>query len=84
MKKSEKHNRRKFLSLGLLSGAALLSPLVKAESLQSEKNEETVMLLTPDGKLVEVKKSIVQGAKSGSKVSNQDILKWSNRTKTDK
>ena len=78
MNKSEKHNRRKFLSLGLLGGAAILAAEAKAESLQPTTNdEETVMLLTPDGKLVKVKKSIVQGAKSGSKVSNQDILQWS-------
>ena len=78
MKKSEKHNRRKFLTLGLLSGAAMIAAEVTAEPLQPTTNdEETVMLLTPDGKLVKVKKSIVQGARSGSKVSNQDILQWS-------
>ncbi len=83
MKKNEKHNRRKFLSLGLLTGAAMLTQSVKAESLESAANKEgTVMLLTPDGKLVEVKKSIVQKAKSGSKASYQEILKWTNLPKT--
>ncbi len=82
MKKSEKHNRRKFLSLGLLSGAALFAPIGKAESPQSVNDEETVMLLTSDGKLVAVKKSLVQGAKSGSKVSNQEILNWTNLPKS--
>lgn len=77
MKKSDKQNRRKFLSLGLLSGAALLTQNVKAESPEpAMEKEETVMLLTPDGKLVEVRKNVVQKAKSGSKASNQDILKW--------
>jgi hypothetical protein len=82
MKKPEKHNRRKFLSLGLLTGAVLLTPDAQAQSLEAAIPEETVMLLTPDGKLVEVKKSIVQGAKSGSKVSNQEILTWVNPPKT--
>jgi hypothetical protein len=83
MKKSEKHSRRKFLSLGFLTGAVMLAPDVKAQSPESATaDEETVMLLTPDGKLVEVKKSIVQGAKSGSKVSNQEILTWANPPKT--
>ncbi len=79
MKKSEKHNRRKFLSLGLLTGGAMLTPVVNSQALESATPEEdTVILLTLDGKLVEVKKSIVQGAKSGTKVSNQEILKWTN------
>jgi hypothetical protein len=83
MKMKEKHNRRKFLSLGLLAGAAMLAPGVQAESLESNSgNEETVMLLTPDGKLVKVKKSVVQKAKSGTKASNQEILKWTNPPKT--
>jgi len=85
MKKSEKHNRRKFLSLGLLTGAAMLAPVVNAEALESATPEEdTVMLLTPDGKLVAVKKSIVQQAKSGKKVSNQDILTWTSLPKAKK
>jgi hypothetical protein len=82
MKKSEKHNRRKFFSLGFLTGAVMLASDVNAEpSESSTPDEETVMLLTPDGKLVEVKKSIVQGAKSGSKVSNEEILNWTNAPK---
>ena len=83
MKEKEKHNRRKFLSLGFLTGAAMLAPVVtRAES--QEKNldeEEMVMLLTPDGKLVKVKKSIVGKAKSGNKVSNQEILEWAKQPK---
>lgn len=80
MKKNEKHNRRKFLSLSLLTGPAMMTHDVKAES--KAINEETVMLLTPDGKLVEVKRNIVQKAKSGGKVTNQEILKWINPSKT--
>ena len=61
----------------------MLASAVKAESSESSTpDEETVMLLTPDGKLVEVKKSIVQSAKSGNKVSNQEILTWANPLKT--
>lgn len=80
MKKDEKQNRRKFLSLGLLSGAAIFTQTVQAEPIP-ESPEETVMLLTADGKLVEVKKSTVQKAKSGNKVSNQEILKWTSPSK---
>lgn len=81
MKKSEKQNRRKFLSLGLLSGVALLTQEGKAQSQESSANdEESVMLLTSDGKLVEVKKSIIQKGKLG-KVTNQEILNWTNTPK---
>lgn len=81
MKKDEKQNRRKFLSLGLLSGAAIFTQSVQAEA-SPAKEEETMMLLTADGKLVEVKKSTIQKARSGNKVSNQEILKWTNPPKT--
>lgn len=40
MKKSEKHNRRKFLSLGFLTGAVMLAPGVKAQSLESATPDE--------------------------------------------
>lgn len=81
MKKDDKQNRRKFLSLGLLSGAAMLAQSVQAEP-NPIKDDATIMLLTADGKLVEVKKSTVQKAKSGNKASNQEILKWSTPSKT--
>lgn len=82
MKKNDKHNRRKFFSLGLLTGAAFMSPTLQAEPAEPiVNNEETVKLLTPDGKLVEVKKSVVENARSGSKVSNQEILNWTNSKK---
>ncbi len=74
MSKSEKQNRRKFLSLGFLTGAAMLTQQVNAESVNDK--EETIQLLTSDGRLVEVKKSIVQNVKSGKKVSNHEILNW--------
>lgn len=82
MNKNEKQNRRKFLSLGLLTGAAMITQQVKAESIDSTKNADTIVLLTPDGKLVEVQKSIVQTAKSGSKATNQEILKWTKASNT--
>lgn len=80
MKNNEKYNRKKFLSLGFLSGAALLTQLAKAESLSSA-DEETIKMLTPDGVLVEVKKSVVNKEKTGHKVSNQEILNWTNTPK---
>lgn len=37
---------------------------------------ETVKMLTPDGKLVEVDKRLLESAGKRQKVSNKDILDW--------
>jgi hypothetical protein len=37
---------------------------------------EKVKLLTPDGKLVEVDKAVVQAASQNKKASNKDIYDW--------
>ncbi len=37
---------------------------------------ETVKMLTPDGKLVEVPKDILQKALQGKKASNKEIFDW--------
>jgi hypothetical protein len=65
MKTKPTNNRRDFLKLF-------------TKPVQASIENEKIMLLTPDGKLVEVDKQIVLQAKSGSKVSNQEILTWSN------
>ncbi len=57
-------SRRWFLSLGLFSS-------------DKKAAEETVKMLTADGKLVEVKKSIVDAA-SKEKAGNKEILGWMN------
>jgi hypothetical protein len=65
--------RRKFLSLSLLGGAGML--VGKAVDAQTPaESSETVKMLTPDGKLVEVdKKAFVTINKNAS---NQDVLNW--------
>ena len=62
----------------MMAADAQTKPLDPSEG----SNEDTVKLLTPDGKLVEVKRSVVRDARSGGKVSNQEILKWTNSSKT--
>ncbi len=37
---------------------------------------EKVKMLTPDGKLVEVDKAMLDKARQGKKASNTDILQW--------
>lgn len=82
-KSNEPGTRRKFLSLGLLSGAALLT--TKAEAMASlTDDEEKVTMLTSDGKLVEVSKKVLATNADRQKASNQDILNWADTTKNTK
>lgn len=82
MKQNLKDNssRRRFLSLGLLSGAALLTQ--KADAMASvTDDDEKVSMLTADGRLVEVSKKLVQQSTSREKAKNEDILNWTERAK---
>jgi hypothetical protein len=38
--------------------------------------KEKVKMLTPDGKLVEIDKAMLEKARQGKKASNGDILHW--------
>lgn len=82
MEKNEKDKtaRRKFLALGLLGGASLFTQKAAAMTPLSEEDEK-VSMLTPDGKLVEVSKKIVDQSAQRGKATNKDILNWSEKTK---
>ena len=45
-------------------------------SLISKKETAKIKMLTPDGKLVEVDKDIVDASVNRQKASSQDIFKW--------
>ncbi|HLF63202.1 MAG TPA: hypothetical protein VI603_05605 [Saprospiraceae bacterium] len=78
MKKTPTTNRtrRRFLSLCLLGGAALNTPEVEAQ-VPDPEDSETMQMLTPDGKLVEVTKQTIAQSENRNKASNEDILTWS-------
>ena len=82
MKQNPKENssRRKFLSFGLLSGAGLVTQKVEAMA-PGLVDDEKVKMLTADGKLVEVSKSLIQQSSNGEKAKNKDILNWSDTAK---
>ncbi len=82
MKQNPKDNssRRKFLSFGLISGAALVTQKVEAMA-SGLVDDEKVKMLTADGKLVEVSKSLLQQSSNGEKAKNKDILNWSDTAK---
>ena len=77
-KSTDAGSRRRFLSLGLLGGAGLLTQKVEAMTSVPEE-EETVSMLTADGKLVQVSKKVFEQTKGvvKDKTRNEDILNWS-------
>ena len=83
-KSSDGSNRRKFLSLSLLGGAGLIAQKASA-MVPIQPEEETVSMLTPDGKLVQVNKHILDKSQDRQRAGNKDILDWTNtQTKTEK
>lgn len=61
-------SRRSFLTLGLFKKN-------NTESTKTTTGAEMVKMLTPDGKLVEVRKDVVEAA-AKQKANNQEILNW--------
>lgn len=70
--KDKPTNRRDFLKKGFLAAAAATAAPLAA---QASSGGETVKMLTPDGKLVEVDKSVLARAPK-KKVTNKEILEW--------
>jgi hypothetical protein len=68
-KKAENKSRRSFLSL-LLSGKS------EGSSTLDHVKRETVKMLTADGKVVEVEKSILDKATNNQKATNKEIYQW--------
>ena len=66
--------RRSFLSNLFKGGAAvLIAPgILKADPVPTE----TIKLLTPDGKLIEIDKSHIEGTVTSQRASNEEVLKW--------
>jgi hypothetical protein len=69
-------DRRKLLiwSAALLSGLSLFR-----WRMPKEKQTETVKMLTRDGKLVEIDKTLLQGKKV--KINDKELLSWVNKKK---
>ena len=80
-KSSTRPTRRSFLSWGLLGGAGLLTSKAEAMIPTTEDDQETVQMLTPDGKLVEVSKRVLAQSTDRQKATNKDILDWSKTVK---
>jgi len=77
MKKDQKKSlpsRRYFLTLAAFAFGTGMAG--KAQKKEAAPKGETVKMLTPDGKLVEVDKSVLDKAQNRKKASNKDILAW--------
>ncbi len=72
--KEKATNRRDFLKKGLLAAAAVTAVPLAAEA-TPKATGETIKMLTPDGKLVEVSKAVVSKAPK-KKVNSKEILEW--------
>ncbi len=68
-KKPTDKSRRWFLTGGLLDRA---------------KKKEMVKMLTADGKLVEIEKSLLDAIATRQRASNQEIYKWMDNPSKDK
>ena len=64
-KKTTDQSRRRFFSL-----------LMGENQKPSAESGEKIKMLTADGKLVEVDKSVYEKVSAGKKASNKDILNW--------
>jgi hypothetical protein len=71
----EKNSRRQFLTFGLGKDAQQNKTETSVES-NSNSNSDTIPMLTADGKLVEISKSVLERVKR-EKATNRDILNWS-------
>lgn len=73
-KKKMHHSRRKFLSLGFLTGAGMIAGKASAQSIP--ETGETVKMLTKDGKIVEVDKSVLTLSAEKRQATKKDVLRW--------
>lgn len=69
-KKPASNSRRKFLSLFSIT--------------ENKSTTEKVKLLTADGKLMEVDKSVLEKVATKRKASNKEILNWMNNPSKEK
>lgn len=72
-----KKKRRDFITIILAAGASigLLSSFNKSSK---NKNTEKIKMLTTDGKLVEIDKSMIEKEITTSRASNKEVLEWMN------
>lgn len=79
MSPEEKNNRRVLLKSFLIAGGGLGAASLLSNSQQT--NEEKIKMLTADGKLVEVSKSVIEKNAGPRKASDKEVLEWMNKNR---
>ncbi|HCS19343.1 MAG TPA: hypothetical protein DIW47_02075 [Bacteroidetes bacterium] len=74
-------SRKKILVWGAAALASLsVFPFLTFRALKKEepaaKEEETIKMLTEDGKLVEINKNMLAQTPTGTKISHDELLTW--------
>ena len=64
--------RRQFLAFGFSSKK-------NNDTFRENENQEVVKMLTKDGRLVEVNKSVLQKAENRKSATANDLMKWINK-----
>ena len=72
--KSDQHSRRKFISVGVLAGAGMITGPSTVQSVL--ESGETIKMLTRDGKLVEVDKALLHPQTLKKYAGKRDVLNW--------
>ena len=73
-------SRRIFLNRSVIAGVAAFLGLSYFKRVDSN-SQETVKMLTSDGKLVEIERKYLPD-KRGKKISNRELLEWKSKCKS--
>jgi hypothetical protein len=75
MSAKKKYNRRLFINSVITAGtaAAVITPLIPD---LKPKAMDKVKMLTPDGKLVEVDRSVIEKATGSKKATDKEVFEW--------
>jgi hypothetical protein len=75
MNNKEKNNRRNFLK-NFFSAGASIGLASSAKTITHAKTSNKVKMLTADGKLVEIDKSVLEKKKSLKRASDKEVFDW--------
>jgi hypothetical protein len=74
---TSKNNRRRFLKSAIVAGATIGVGAPLLIHLKSEDNSQVAMM-TPDGKLVMVNKSVLEQFPDAKKATEKEVFAWMN------
>lgn len=74
---TSKNNRRRFLKSAIVAGATIGVGAPLLPHLKSEESPQ-IGMLTPDGKLVMVNKSVLEQNTDAKKATEKEVFDWMN------